>query len=342
MAELLDPLVREAAQALSESEVPSPRTDAELLAAHVLGLSRGELAVKALSGLEISQDVAERFRDLVGERCRRIPVQHLTGTAPFRTLELRVGPGVFIPRPETESVVELVLEQLSRLTDRGVMSPRVVDLGTGSGAIAASIAVEFPAAEIHAVELSEEAAAWAQMNFSALPRGSAEVTLHRGDLRAAPELLGRFPAVSPSAGTSGGGLSLRRRGHWRDGVVDGAADGAGGVDVVVSNPPYIPAAMAPRDPEVAEHDPELALYGGGADGLELPLAVLGAAERLLRPGGRLIMEHSEVQAAEFARRCGEDFAFCEVQTHQDLSGRDRATSAVLRRPVAQDVEEWRA
>ena len=335
MAEFLDHLVREGAQALSEAEVPSPRIDAELLAAHALGLSRGELAVKALTHLQVSQEDAERFRDLVAERRGRTPLQHLTGAAPFRTLELRVGPGVFIPRPETESVVELVLEDLSMLIDQGVKSPRVIDLGTGSGAIAASVAVEFPTAEVHAVELSEEAAAWAEMNFATLPHGSAEVTLHRGDLRSAPQLLGRSPALSLGFPASDGAASPAQQRIPQEGW-------PGAFDVVVSNPPYIPATMVPRDPEVAEHDPELALYGGGVDGMELPLAVLAAAEGLLRPGGRIIVEHAEVQASEFARRCAEDFPFSEVRTHRDLSGRDRATSAVLRQPAAPDVEEWRA
>lgn len=312
----LDRLVRDAEHILRQAEVPSARTDAELLAAHVLGLSRGELSVKLLTGLPVPVLEAERLSALVAERARRVPLQHLTGTAPFRNLELRVGPGVFIPRPETETVVELVLERLRMLADHGVESPRVVDLGTGSGAIAAATAAEFPAAEVHALELSEEAASWAELNFSALPPGSAEVTLHRGDLREAPELLGAL---------------------------------TGSFDLVVSNPPYIPGDMVPAEVEVREHDPELALYGGGEGGLELPFAVVAVAERLLRPGGWLVMEHAEVQAGQIAAHCRSRPLLTQVGTHQDLSGRDRATSAA-RAASAQDgdgagdggMAQWRA
>ncbi len=316
-AEDLSDLVRRAAQALADADVPSARTDAELLAAHVLGLSRGELSVKLLTGLQVGAQEAARFGDLVAERCRRTPLQHLTGAAAFRSLELKVGPGVFIPRPETETVVGEVLQRLAAISaaDPRMVSPLVVDLGTGSGAIAAAVAAEFPVAEVHAVELSEEAAAWAEANFSALPPGSAQVTLHRGDLRDAPELLGAL---------------------------------AGRFDVVVSNPPYIPPDMVPTEAEVRDHDPELALYGGGEGGLELPFAVVGAAERLLRPGGWFIMEHAEVQAARIAEHCRARPGLERIRTHQDLSGRDRATSGVLARTDGGDgaedgdVAQWRA
>lgn len=306
MAEPLDRLVREAAQTLREAGVPSARVDAELLAGHVLGEGRGRIAAMVLSGSEVSEDEANRLRELTDERARRIPLQHLTGRAPFRTLELRVGPGAFIPRPETETVVGLVLERLRELLAGGAQRPRVVDLGTGSGAIAAALAAECPQADVHAVELSEEAAAWAQMNFAALPGGSAPVTLHRGDLR-------DFPT-----------------------------GGTGAFDVVVSNPPYIPGDMVPTEVEVREHDPELALYGGGEDGLEMPFAVVAVAEKVLRPGGWFIMEHAEVQAQRICAHCEARPALTEVRTHQDLSGRDRATSAVLVRPEDGDVAKWRA
>lgn len=305
----LDHLLRDAVRRLTDADIPSPRADAELLASWVLGLSRGELTLKALTGLEVSGADAERFSDLVAERCRRIPLQHLTGSAPFRSLELRVGPGVFIPRPETESVVEALLDQLRRLRAEGILHPRVVDLGTGSGAIAAAVAAECPAAEVHAVELSAEAVAWARMNFEALPDHAAQVTLHHDDLRRSPELLGEL---------------------------------SGTFDVVVSNPPYIPADMVPTEVEVREHDPQLALYGGGEGGLELPFAVVAAAEELLRPGGWFIMEHAEVQAEPIAEHCAARPLLESVHTHQDLTGRDRATSAVLARTPRGDVAKWRA
>lgn len=152
----LDELVKTSIQQLEAAGVSSPRVDVELLAGHVLHLSRSEVQLKALTGLEVSEPSATELAELVNERARRIPVQHLTGRAPFRTLQLRVGPGVFTPRPETEIVVEAALTEIDRCAAAGLSAPRVVDLGTGSGAIAAAIATERPQAEIHAVELSTE------------------------------------------------------------------------------------------------------------------------------------------------------------------------------------------
>ncbi|GAA1824300.1 peptide chain release factor N(5)-glutamine methyltransferase [Nesterenkonia flava] len=305
-------MIRRAGARLAEAGVPSPRVDAELLAAHVLGTSRSEVQVKALMGVEASDGDLVRYEALVEERARRIPLQHLTGIAPFRTLELRVGPGAFIPRPETETVVELTLQQLRVLADGGLAAPRVIDLGTGSGAIAAAIAAEFPDAEIHALELSAEAAAWAQQNFENLPHGSARVHLHRGDLRDVESL--RASLQNVDRGSADQRLRVSGEEEMR-------------FDVVVSNPPYIPPGMVPTEIEVREHDPELALYGGGEDGLQLPRAVIETAVQLLRPGGWFIVEHAEVQAPALKRICEANAALTDVATHQDLSGRDRATSA---------------
>lgn len=306
-------LLAAAAARLGAAGVPSPRVDAEILAAHVLGVPRGRLAAMAVAGSEVTAEQAEKLSHLVAERAERVPLQHLTGLAPFRHLELRVGPGVFIPRPETEQVAQAALDQLARMAAQRPASwrPRVADLGTGSGALAAAIAAEHPSAEVHAVELSAQAAAWAELNL--VPLG---VTLHQRDLREVPE------------------------------------DWEASFDVVVSNPPYIPAGMVPREEEVRVHDPELALYGGGSDGLTMPHAVITAAKRLLVPGGWFILEHAESQAPVLAEHCRADVALTQVSTHQDLTGRDRATSAVLGADVAggpvadpdraAGVEEWRA
>jgi len=271
--------VREATAVLAAAGVPSPRVDAELLAEHLLGVGLGRLRALMLG----DSPAPEGYADLVAERAQRIPLQHITGVAHFRYLELSVGPGVFIPRPETESVVQLVIDRL-----QGMPHPKVVDLGTGSGAIAGSIAHEVPGAEVYAVEYSEFAHAWAAKNL--LPLG---VHLVRGDLRdALPEHNGTF-------------------------------------DVVVSNPPYIPAEAIPNEPEVALHDPPVALYGGGADGMELPTAAAASAARLLVPGGYFVMEHAEVQSQWIAAMLDRTGLWSEVQTHLDLNGKDRATSAVL-------------
>lgn len=276
LANALDAAVR----ALGEAGVPTPRVDAELLAAHLLGESSGRVRALALTGAPVPPG----FDDLVRERCRRIPLQHLTGTAYFRHLELSVGPGVFVPRPETETVAQLAIDRARTLT-----SARVVDLGTGSGAIAGSVAHEVPDAVVFAVELSPLAMAWAERNLA--PLG---VRLVQADLR------------------------------------DALAEHNGTFDVVVSNPPYIPADAVPAEPEAAEHDPPEALYGGGADGMELPGAAAATAARLLQPGGYFVMEHAEVQADAVAAMLSRGGLWREVAGHRDLNDRPRATSAVRR------------
>ena len=271
--------VREATAILAAAGVPSPRVDAELLAEHLLGVGLGRLRAMLLG----DSGVPEGYAELVAERAQRVPLQHITGIAHFRYLQLAVGPGVFVPRPETESVVQLVIDRL-----QGMARPRVIDLGTGSGAIAGSIAHEVPGAEVVAVEFSEFAHAWAQKNLA--PLG---VELVRGDLRdALPERSGTF-------------------------------------DVVVSNPPYIPSEAIPNEPEVALHDPPEALYGGGADGMELPTAAAASAARLLVPGGYFVMEHAEVQSGWIAAMLKRTGQWTEITSHRDLNGKERATSAVL-------------
>ena len=274
--------LREAAAILAGAGVPTPAVDAELLAAHLLGESRGR--VKALAFTDAP--VPPGYPELVAERAARVPLQHLTGTASFRYLDLLVGPGVFVPRPETETVAQLAIDAARSAAASGV-TPKVVDLGTGSGAIAASVATEVPGAEVHAVELSPLALAWAKRNLD--PLG---VHLLHGDLRTA------------------------------------LAEHNGTFDVVVSNPPYVPEDAIPNEPEAAEHDPAMALYGGGKDGLELPLAAARTAARLLKPAGYFVMEHAEVQAGRITALLAAQPCWRDVATHTDLNGRPRATSAV--------------
>lgn len=275
--------LREAAATLAAAGVPSPAVDAELLAAHLLGESRGR--VKALAFTDAP--VPEGYAELVAERAARVPLQHLTGTASFRYLELKVGPGVFVPRPETETVAQLAIDRIRSVLDAGKLPVRAVDLGTGSGAIAAALASEVPEAEVSAVELSPLALAWARQNLD--PLG---VRLLHADLRTA------------------------------------LTDEDGTFDVVVSNPPYVPADAVPNEPEAAEHDPAMALYGGGQDGLELPLAAARTAARLLLPEGYFVMEHAEVQAERIAALLSAEPCWRDVASHTDLNGRPRATSAV--------------
>ncbi len=275
----------EGARQLAAAGIPDGAHDVRLLAAHLLGVDLTELARLEVLG----HDAPPRLAELVRARAERVPVQHLTGRAGFRRLELAVGPGVFVPRPETELLVDLVLAELA-----GAAGPAstVVDLCTGSGAIALAVADELPRARVVALELDPDALAWARANVDRL--GLAErVQLRRGDVRDCPRTA--------------------------------LADLRGEVDVVVANPPYIPTGSVPVDPEVRDHDPRVALYGGGPDGLDLPRAVLGAAAGLLRLGGLLVMEHADVQGPGTRRLAGAGWT--QVRTVPDLTGRDRVLTA---------------
>jgi release factor glutamine methyltransferase len=283
---LLADLLRDARARLAAAGVQTPAADAELLAAHAFGLTRGELTSAALRGEPADRLPVAAFEELVAERARRVPLQHLTGTAPFRTVELAVGPGVFVPRPETEVVAGVAVQEVARLDQ-----PLVVDLCTGSGAIAVAVAVEVPAARVVAVELDPLAHAWARRNVDAV---GGRVELRLGD------------AVRADTGV--------------------LADLAGAVDVVVANPPYIPDGARPVDPEVADHDPQLALYGGGEDGLVVPRGVVASARGLLKAGGLLVMEHGDAQGPR-ARRLVEGPDWHDVRTAEDLTGRPRALLA---------------
>lgn len=281
-------VVLAAADRLGASGVASARHDATALAAHVLGCSTSEVERAMVLRSPAPDALVDRFEALVDERARRVPLQHLTGRAHFRHLELEVGPGVFVPRPETESVAGHAIEAILAAIAGGTAHPVVVDLCTGSGAIALAIKDEVPTAEVHAIELSPEAHAWAARNVE---RTGLEVDLRLGD-----------------AITSFGEL-------------------AGLVDVVVSNPPYIPTGAVPVDPEVADHDPAVALYGGSADGLAIPRLVAARAAHLLRPGGVLVMEHADSQGASLPAALTASGNWTQVEDRPDLNGRPRATVA---------------
>ncbi|GAB3054560.1 peptide chain release factor N(5)-glutamine methyltransferase [Sediminivirga luteola] len=289
-----DAVLAEAARRLAEAGLPSPRADAELLAAHAAGVERGAVRRAALMAEPMPGEVRRRFEELVDERRARIPLQHLTGTAAFRTLTVEVGPGVFVPRPETELIVDLVAS----------LSPearRIVDLCAGSAALTISLAAELPGTEVYGVELSEQALAWARRNAAANAGriGAAGSSLH---LLAGDALTQDHP-----------GSPLRT-------ALAGAQ-----ADAVVSNPPYIAEGQEPLDPEVRDHDPELALYGGGEDGLRIPAGVTRAAAALLVPGGVFICEHGSGQGAAMRVLLGRH-GFTGITTHQDLAGRDRFTA----------------
>ncbi len=276
-------LVREAARRLAEAGVASPEVDARLLAEHVIGRS-----LVMADGASAEQ--VERYLGLVERRAAHEPLQLLTGTMWFRGLELLVRPGVFIVRPETEVVAQTAIDAAREAVVAGTVEPVVVDLCTGSGAIAAALAVEVPAARVTAVELDDAPAALAAENLERLAPG--RVRLVQADATA-PETL---------------------------------ADLDGAVDVVVSNPPYVPVG-AVEDDETERFDPDLALYGGGAEGLAVPTAVIARASDLLQTGGVLVMEHDAGQGAAL-REAARSAGFVEASTGQDLTGRDRYLRAV--------------
>lgn len=275
--------LRATAERLAEAAVPDPLVDAELLIGHVLGMSRGEVQAAAVRGDELSVEDAATLHGLAERRAAREPLQHLTGRAAFRHLELEVGPGVFVPRPETEIVAQFAVDAL-----RGAAEPEPVgiDLGTGSGAIALAMATEVPHASVYAAELSPQAHAWAARNVA----GVDNLTLELIDLAEA------FPQL------------------------DGTAA------VVISNPPYVPDDAVPRDPEVRLYDPPTALYGG-PDGLDVVRVLSGRSRALLRSGGLLVIEHAEQQGAAIRALLAAD-GWRAPATHPDLTGRDRATTAI--------------
>lgn len=278
-------LLADAVARLAAARVPTPDVDAELLLGHLLGLGRGRLQARLITGLSVDEEHAAAFASAIERRSAREPLQHITGIAPFRSLELAVGPGVFVPRPETEGVAQIAIDALRAVVDP---EPIAVDLGTGSGALALALAHEVPHARVIGVENAPEAFIWARGNRERLGLENARIVFD--DLaRALPEL---------------------------DGTVS----------VVVSNPPYIPAAAVPRDPEVRLFDPPSALYGG-EDGLDVVRSLSATALRLLRSGGVLVMEHGELQGAEIRALLTAD-GWRGATTQRDLTGRDRATVAV--------------
>jgi release factor glutamine methyltransferase len=268
-----------AARVLTAAGVASARHDAEALAAHVLGVPRSSLLL-CRDALDASQ-----YDALVARRAAREPLQHIVGRAAFRHLELAVGPGVFVPRPETEVVVDAAL---AAIVDRP--APVVVDLCAGSGAIALAIAAERPDAVVHAVELSDDAVQWLRRNIESCAPAVNLVVADITDPALLTELDGR-------------------------------------VDLVASNPPYLPTTSLDQlAPEVRDHDPAPALFGG-ADGLALIPAVTTAAWRLLRAGGTVVVEHGDDQG-EAVPAVLRLQGFADVTDHRDLVGRDRFATAI--------------
>ena len=351
------------AQALGQAGIEHADNEARLLLSSTFGVSSSDITLAVIMGISLKDLQSaghcpisaagaqeENFRLLrqrVMRRQAREPLQYIVGYAPFRFLKISVGPGVFIPRPETETLVQIGLDWLrgkgqsikteghsaraeghstgatasstgegagsigkdskaeqgqgnGNGGDRPPARPRIADLCAGSGAVGLSVLTECPGTEVYAVELSDDALKWAHKNADKIcrtdPSAKNRYHLIRGDAA--------DPAIADTLG-------------------------AGRFDAVLSNPPYVPLSRIPQQPEVREYDPDIALYGGSADGLEIPQKIIISSSRLLRPGGLLVMEHDISQAAalrSFASRHG----FSDARTCPDLTGRDRFLAAIKR------------
>jgi release factor glutamine methyltransferase len=268
-----------AADTLAQAGVGSPRTDAELLAAHVAGADRGRLALLD----EPDQEFFERFSAAVQQRAQRIPLQHITGQAPFGPVVLDVGPGVFVPRPETESLLEWACAQ------KFPPSPVIVDLCTGSGALAVALASAMPDARVIAVDDDATALAYARRNTA-----GRRVDVIAGDVMD-PDLLPDLDAK---------------------------------VDLVIANPPYIPDG-AELEPEVAQHDPTHALFGG-PDGMAVIVPIVRQAARWLAPDGLIAVEHDDTTAGATVAALEATGAYRDITARRDLTGRPRFVTAQRR------------
>ena len=305
---------------LTAAGVPSPDADTEEILATALGLPRSALAFAP--DPTVAQE--RRFNEMATRRARREPLQHIVGGTGFRHLWLSVGPGVFIPRPETEGLVQAVLDHLAGAAEEADDGDRerdrdgdgrdgddravVVDFCAGSGAVGLAIATERPGTRVIAVEKDPDAVVWLRRNaddhVETIRAVGSEFTIVVADLLDDP-----LAQVTREVS-------------------------AGDVSVVVSNPPYIPTGAVPRDPEVRDYDPPIALYGG-RDGMAGVRPLIGVAEQLLRPGGLIAIEHGDDQGDDTTGAYGvpdllrAHGGFVGVRDLRDLAGRPRVTVARL-------------
>jgi release factor glutamine methyltransferase len=268
--------INSATSLLADAGIDSARYDAEELAAHLTGTDRGRLPL-----IDSPDDTFfDRYHAAIAARSQRVPLQHLTGTAAFGPLTLAVGPGVFIPRPETEVLLEWATAQ--RLPE----SPVIVDVCTGSGALALALARHWPAARVLGIDDSDAALAYARGNAA----GTTVELLH-ADAND-PDLLAELD---------------------------------GQVDLLVANPPYVPDG-AELEPEVLQHDPSHAVFGG-PDGMAVISGIVRLAGRWLRPGGLFAVEHDDTTPQLTAELIGGTGLFDDIAARTDLAGRPRFVTA---------------
>ncbi|WP_245531864.1 peptide chain release factor N(5)-glutamine methyltransferase [Alloscardovia criceti] len=260
---------------------------AEACGASMSALRGAVLVDKSLGQIADATHI-HRFQQWMERRLRREPLQYIVGHAPFRFLEVEVGEGVFIPRPETELLIDAALEYAAELKNQ---KPRIVDLCAGSGVLGLSAATEIPHSTVWAVELSPQAFTYAQKNAHTLDATNYSVMCADAtDKQTLSEL---------------------------DGTVD----------IVLSNPPYVPLRDVPEQIETRDYDPELALYGASEDGMRIPELILRRAYDLLTPGGLLLMEHDWQQGAA-TREVADRLGYSHYATKCDFSLKDRYLSAL--------------
>ena len=284
--------LRDATERFRAVGVPSPEWDARLLAAHLIHCGHMDIPLNEapIPGFDVA------YGALVGRREAREPLQHILGVAWFGPLELEVGPGVFIPRPETEVLADWGVKFLTKLNSREMTKtnahpPRVVDLCAGSGALALYVANYVPQAEVWAVELADAALAYTRRNAATTVRGGARsVNVVQGDVTDA----GLLPELH------------------------------GTVDLVLTNPPYVPETPD-LDPEVYQ-DPHEAVFGG-ADGMETINAMIPSIAGLLRPGGKVGIEHDDDTSEQVQEALHADGGFTRIEVLKDLTGTARFVTA---------------
>jgi len=281
----LKELLRAAFSQFEKNQIAA--VDAELLLAHLLGISRKQIHAQDLKLADGDREkIAAEYADLINQRLLGRPVQYITGSAAFRYLDLEVGEGVLIPRPESELIVDRVIGYLNSADDKD-LAKSVIDLGAGSGALSIAISTEAALKGLKvsmvAVEKSAEAATWLNKNIAKYDLPIRVVI---------EDVVTALPDVK--------------------------------ADLVVANPPYIPNDEK-LPIEVANYEPEIALRGGPVDGMQIPKLFVDSAARLLKLGGFFIMEHHEMQSNLVKNAMAESFN--SIQTHSDLTGRDRFTSA---------------
>jgi release factor glutamine methyltransferase len=269
---------RRAAERLERAGVPEPVVSADVLLAELLGIGRAELTASAV---QLTAEQASLYEDWISRRIRREPVQRILGYAYFRNLVLDLNEETLIPRPDTESVVDAALEKID---SRGYPCV-VLDVGTGSGAIAISIAQERPRCEVHATDISEAALQIARRNAA---KNNAAVTFHNAD------------------------------------VTSGLHSLNGSIDLLISNPPYVDEISAPRRlaPEVREWDPPVALYSG-TDELGFFRRIFSETPPLLKRGADVVLEIGEGQAGK-VQDLGDRSGFVPLGVSNDLAGTPRA------------------